>query len=126
MWLAVCLRVSHAGGHSGERGRVCPGGLEVLIFRSSPCAPSPLEDPGKFMEFYSQEKLEEEWSESQALSVFCVHHHLKHWVKTDQRYIAVRVNCQTISRKEFRGQQARAAAQCVTGGVHEAGFFAHL
>ena len=27
---------------------------------------------------------------------------------------------------ETRGPVVRAAAQCVTGGVHEAGFFAHL
>lgn len=43
-------QVSHAGGHSGER-RVCPGGLGGP-YLGLPCAPSPLEDPGKFMEFY--------------------------------------------------------------------------
>ena len=50
-------QVSHAGGRSGER-RVFLGGLAgpYLVL---PCAPSPPEDPRKFMNFIEQEKLEE-------------------------------------------------------------------
>lgn len=33
---------------------------------------------------------------------------------------------QTIFTERRGGPVVRAAAQCVTGGVHEAGFFAHL
>lgn len=57
-------QVSHAGGRSGER-RVFLGGLAgpYLVL---PCAPSPPEDPRKFMEFYRTGEVRGE-----CLKLFC-------------------------------------------------------